>query len=110
MFGLEDLKDASVTRFGLDSLHDVYHPAQGRLLQRCQESGMAQHGFFRKSIAGANRDAMAARNAAGLSDGGPAVPEHTGIGVVPVDRKRFVSLDVLTCLDAPAQRMHWSGS
>ena len=63
---------------------------------------MAQHTFFHKSIAGTNRDAMAARNAARLSDGGPAVPEHTGIGVFPVDGERFVNLDVLTCLDAPA--------
>jgi hypothetical protein len=45
---------------------------------------------------------MAARNATGLSDGGPAVPQDAGIGVFPVDRERFVDLDVLAGFYAPA--------
>src|ERR1700752_5301285 len=63
---------------------------------------MAKHAFFHQSIAGTNRHAMAARNATGLSDSRPAIPQHAGIRIFPVDGKRFVNLDVLTCLDAPA--------
>src|SRR6266481_5084332 len=63
---------------------------------------MTQHGSFHQRIAGADGDAVAARNAARLSNGGPAVPEHAWIRIFPVDGKRFVDLDVLTSLYAAA--------
>src|SRR5882724_5721531 len=63
---------------------------------------MTQHGFFHQRIAGTDGDAVAARNAARLSNGGASVPQHTGIWVFPVDGKRFVDLDVLTSLYAAA--------
>ena len=63
---------------------------------------MAQHGFFHQRIAGADRDAVAARNAARFSNGGSAIPEHSRIRIFPVDGERFIDLDVLTCLYAAA--------
>src|SRR5882724_13290571 len=63
---------------------------------------MTQHGFFHQRIAGTDGDAVAARNAARLSNGGASVPQHTGIWVFPVDGKRFVDLDILTSLYAAA--------
>src|SRR5712692_11159403 len=59
---------------------------------------MTQHGFLHQRIARADGDTVAARNAARLSNGGPAVPEHAWIRIFPVDGKRFVDLDVLTSL------------
>jgi hypothetical protein len=63
---------------------------------------MAQHGFFHQRIARTNGYAMAARDAARLSNGGSPVPKHAGIWIFPVDRERFIDFDVLTCLHAPA--------
>ena len=65
---------------------------------------MAQHAFFHKSVAGADGDAMAARNAARFSDRGSAVPKHAWIRIFPVDGERFIDFNVLTSLNAPAAK------
>src|SRR5579864_4795880 len=102
LFGLGDLKYRSIAGLRLNAFDHLDHAAQSRLLQRGKETSMSQHAFFHKRIAGTNSNAVAARNAARLADGGSAVPQDAGIGVFPVDRERFVDLDVLAGFYAPA--------
>src|ERR1700676_1764181 len=47
---------------------------------------------------------MTARDAARFLDGRASVPKHAGVRIFPVDRKRFVDLDVLASLYAAATK------
>ena len=66
-----------------------------------EKAGMAEHRFFHQRVARADRDAMAARDAARFADRRAAVPQHARMRVFPADRKRLVHLHILTRLDAP---------
>src|SRR5258708_34091500 len=61
---------------------------------------MTQDGFFHQRITRTDGDAVSTRNAARLSNGRAAIPQHAGVRIFPVDGKRFVPLDVLTSLYA----------
>src|SRR5207302_4550748 len=100
--GLGDLKYRYIAGFQLDAFDHLDHAHQSRLVQRGKETSMAKHAFFHKRVAGTNSNAMAARNAARLPNGGSAVPEHARVRVLPVDRKGFVHLDILASLNATA--------
>src|SRR5438094_3632937 len=63
---------------------------------------MAEHRFFHQCIARTNSYAMPAGNATGLSDRRTAIPKHARIWILPVNRKSFVDLDVLTGFNAAA--------
>jgi hypothetical protein len=47
---------------------------------------------------------VAARDATGFADRRTAVPQHTRVWVFPIDRKRFIYLDILACFYAPATK------
>src|SRR5207244_9817154 len=63
---------------------------------------MAEHRFFHQCIARANGYAMPARNATGFPNRRTAIPQHARIWILPVNRKSFVDLDVLTSLHTAA--------
>src|SRR5207245_572792 len=72
------------------------------LPQRGQKACMAEHRFFHQCIARANGYAMPARNATGFPNHRTAIPQHARIWILPVNRKSFVDLDVLTSLHTAA--------
>ena len=63
---------------------------------------MPEHGFFHERIARADRDAVAAGDAARFADGRAAIPQHAGMRIFPVDGQRLVDLQVLAGLHAAA--------
>ena len=67
-FRLGHLKDAAVAGFRFNAFDHVDHAVQDRRLQGSQETCVTQHCFFHQRIAGTNGDAVAARNAARLSN------------------------------------------
>src|SRR5207253_1253016 len=103
-FRLGYLKNRSVASFRFHTFDYIDHARERGFPQRCEKSGMAQHGLFHQRIAGTNRYTMPAGDATGFADRGTAIPEHARIWIFPVDRKRFVDLDVLAGFyAAPAQ-------
>ena len=59
-------------------------PSSAGLRQRGEVARLAQHRFFHQRIAGANRHAVPARNAARLADRRAAIPQHARMLVLPV--------------------------
>ena len=60
------------------------------------------HRFFHQGIAGTDRYAMAAGNAARFADGRAAIPQDSRIRVLPADGQSFVDLEILTSFDTTA--------
>ena len=104
MVGLDlgELQDRAVAHLRLDALDDVDHAVQRRLGQRGEVAGLAEHRFFHERIARADRDAVAAGDAARFADGRAAIPQHARMLVFPVDAERLVHLQVLAGLHAAA--------
>ncbi len=63
---------------------------------------MPEHGLLHERVAGADRDAVAARDAARFADRRSAVPQDARVRILPSDRQRLVHLDVLAGLYAAA--------
>jgi hypothetical protein len=101
-FDLGDFHDRSVAGLRLNALDHVDHAVERRFRQAGDEAGVTEHGFFHQRIAGTDRHAVAARNAARFADGRAAVPQHARVRILPVDGQRFVDLDVLAGLHAAA--------
>jgi hypothetical protein len=104
LLGFRQPHDRSVTGFGLDALDHVDHAVQRRLRQAGHKPGFTHHRGFHQRVAGADRYAMTARDATGFSDRRAPVPQYARMWVFPINRKRFIHLKVLACLDAtPAE-------
>src|ERR1700694_140065 len=61
-----------------------------------------EHRLLHESIAGTDRHAMPAGNAARFADGGAAVPQNSRMRIFPADGQSFVDLEILARFDAAA--------
>src|ERR1700694_4296943 len=61
-----------------------------------------EHRLLHESIAGTDRHAMPAGNAARFADGGAAVPQNPRMRIFPADGQSFVDLEILARFDATA--------
>ena len=77
-------------------------PSRRAFAEAGEEAGLAQHGFLHERVARADRDAMAAGNAARFADGRAAIPQHARMRILPADGERLIHLQVLARLDAAA--------
>src|SRR5229473_75694 len=58
-----------------------------------------QNRFFHESVAGTDRHAVAAGDAARFADARAAIPQNPRMGILPADGQSFVDLEILTSFD-----------